>query len=143
MADRYIDVAYVDACMGASVRAALVGEGDASDLIRTIERGTSLVKGYLRNSGYQCPATQDPDEIDDDTVKDAVMCCVWEILVAKPDNSLPLPVDWKTMPYRLALEGILSGAVQLNLPQSVKSAPGGITVGSSTSRARQSDLDGW
>ena len=142
MADRYIDVAYVDSCIDRSVRVSLIGDEAAADeLLRHIERATSFVKGYLRNSGYTCPATQDPSTIDDETVKDAVMCLVWERLAGKPNASLALPEGWKEGPYRLALEGILSGAVQLNLPQSTKNAPGGITVGTVASRA--TDLSGW
>lgn len=142
MADRYIDVAYVDSCIDRTVRESLIGDEAAADeLLRHIERATSFVKGYLRNSGYTCPTTQDPSTIDDETVKDAVMCLVWEKLAAKPNTSLPLPEGWATGPYKLALTGILSGSVQLNLPQSTKNAPGGITVGTSVSRA--TDLTGW
>jgi len=142
VADRYIDVAYVDTCIDRTVRESLIGDEAAADeLLRLIERKTSFVKGYLRNSGYTCPATQDPADIEDDVVKDAVMCLVWEALSFKPNNSLPLPENWATGTYRLALEGILSGTVQLSLPQSTKNAPGGITVGSSVSRA--TDLTGW
>lgn len=142
MADRYIDVAYVDSCIGSEVRESLIGDDAAADeILRHIERATSTVKAYLRNSGYTCPVTQDPADIDDETVKDAVMCLVWERLAAKPNNSLELPATWATGPYRIALEGILSGTVQLSLPQNTGSAPGGITVGTSTSRA--TDLTGW
>ena len=142
MADRYIDVAYVDSCIDRSVRVSLIGDEAAADeLLRHIERATSLVKGYLRNSGYTCPATQDPSTIDDETVKDAVIAIVWEKLAGKPNASLTLPDGWATGPYRLALEGILSGSVQLSLPQSTKNAPGGITVG--TRVARATDLSGW
>jgi hypothetical protein len=147
VADRYIDVAYVDSCIGSTVRDSLVGDGADPDelleLLTLIERKTNFVQGYLRNSGYSCPVTQSPADVSDATVKDAVMCLVWEALAFKPNNSIPLPDGWATGTYRLALEGILSGTVQLNLPQGVKSSVGGITASARVSRARQEDLGGW
>jgi hypothetical protein len=142
VADRYIDVALVDAAIGRSVRESLVGDDAApGELLIVIELATALVQSYLRNSGYATPATQDPTEILDGTVKLAVVGAVWEMLAEKPDNSLQLPDNWATSMYRVALDGILSGSVVLNLTQNLGNAPGGITVSSRASRA--TDLSGW
>jgi hypothetical protein len=142
VADRYVDVDLVDVAIGRSVRESLVGdEAEPGELLTVIELGTALVQSYMRNSGYACPATQDPDDIEDGTVKLAVLAAIWEMLAEKPNNSLQLPENWATSMYRTALDGILSGTVQLNMPQATTNAPGGITVGTSVSRA--TDLTGW
>lgn len=141
MADRYINVAYVDARIDRSVRESLIGEEAAADeLLRFIEDGTADTQAVMRNSGFTCPSTQDPTGIDL-VVQRAVMCRVWESLATKPNASLPLPENWSKLPYREAWDGILSGALQPNMPQSTKNAPGGITIGTSVSRA--TDLTGW
>jgi hypothetical protein len=141
VADRYIDVAYVDARIDRSVRVSLIGDEAAADeLLRFIEDGTAATQAVMRNSGYACPATQDPTDIDP-VVKQAVMSKVWEALAMKPNASLELPPNWENGPYREAWKGILSGALQPNMPQSTKNAPGGITVG--TRVARATDLSGW
>jgi hypothetical protein len=76
VADRYIDVALVDAAIGRSVRESLVGDDAApGELLIVIELATALVQSYLRNSGYATPATQDPTEILDGTVKLSSALC--------------------------------------------------------------------
>jgi len=144
VADRYIDVAYVDARIGRSVRESLVGDDAAPDeLLLHIEDATADVQGFLRNSGYTCLATQDPTDIEEPVVKRAVMCIVWESLAMKPDSSLAMPENWATMPYRRALDGILSGTMTLNLPQAIGNAPGGVTISTREPRARAEDLETW
>jgi hypothetical protein len=146
MAERYIDVSYVDACLEQSVRVGLLGEAAVGDLWTLIEGASAIVAGYLRNSGYLLPATTPPStiaDVGDAAVKQAVMCVVWEQLAARPNQTLMLPENWASMPYRIALDGILSGTMQLGLQQSAASSPGGFLGSDRASRAGRDQLGGY
>lgn len=146
MPERYIDVSYVDACLEQSVRVGLLGEAAVGDLQILIEGASAIVAGYLRNSGYGLPTTTIPGttaDVADPAVQQAVMCVVWEQLAARPNQQLELPKTWATMPYRIALDGILSGTMQLGLPQSAASSPGGFLASSSQARSRRDQLGGY
>lgn len=146
MPERYIDVSYVDACMEQSVRVALLGEAAVGDLQVLIEAASAIVAGYMRNSGYAVPVTTPPAtvaDVADPAVKQAVMCVVWEMLAARPNQTLELPRTWATMPYRLALDGILSGTMQLGMPQSASSSVGGFICSTRPSRATREQLGGY
>lgn len=129
MADQYIDAAYVRNFLGTNVEGtieAYTGVG----LTQHIEAATSLVQSYLRNSGYETPATTT-----DETVKMATMGAVWQTFASVPEASLPLPENWADHPLRIAYIGILDGSAQLTLTQADANAPGGMTFSDSTSGA--------
>lgn len=141
MADRYIDIAYVDACLELSVRLSLA---DNADEINTfIEDASAEVAGLLRNSGYDVPAA--PIVVADvhPTVRSATMCGVWERMALRPRYSLELPDKWEEMPYRRALDGIGDGTLQLGSGQTTSSAPGGWLFSDVTTKTGNGRLGGY
>lgn len=141
MADRYIDIPYVDACLELSVRLSLVEIAD--DLNLFIEDATAETAGLLRNSGYDLPVS--PIVVADvhPLVRSATMCGVWERLALRPRYSIELPSDWGDMPYRRALDGIGDGTLQLGSGQSAGSAPGGWLFSDITSKTGAGRLRGY
>lgn len=148
MADRYIDEAYVFGAMEADVVRSILAPSGTS-LTQIIERATSLVQSYGRNSGYTMPSTTDPTTITDETVKMAVMACVRQMLCSMPSSSLKLPEAWTTHPEYVAYRGILSGDAVLTLPLNAVAAVGAFTITSATPdngrmpRASSCQLKGW
>jgi len=123
VADRYIDIAYVDACLELSVRLSLAENADEINLF--IEDSSAEVAGLMRNSGYDLPASPIVVANVHPSVRSATMCGVWERMALRPRYSLELPDNWADMPYRRALDGIGDGTLQLGSGQSTSSAPGG------------------
>lgn len=121
--DRYIDIAYVDACLETSVRLSLAES--AEEIYIFIEGASAEVAGLLRNSGYEVPSPPIVVANVHPSIREATMCGVWERMALRPRYSLALPDDWAEMPYRRALDGIGDGTLQLGSGQSTSSAPGG------------------
>lgn len=148
MADRYIDEAYVFGAMEADVVRSILAPAGTS-LTQIIERATSLVQSYGRNSGYTMPSTTDPTTITDETVKMAVMACVRQLLCAMPSSSLKLPEQWVTNPEYVAYRGILSGDAVLTLPLNTTAAVGAFKITTANAsngrlpRASSCQLKGW
>jgi hypothetical protein len=113
------------------VRSILAPSG--TNLTMLIERATDLVKGYLRNSGYTPPTTQDPTTIGDSTVILATISAVRKMLCSMPSSSLQLPEAYATHPEQVAFVGILSGDSVLTLTRSSIAAVGGWGFTSTTS----------
>jgi hypothetical protein len=141
VADRYIDIAYVDACLDASVRLALAQSADDINLL--IEDATAEVQGLLRNSGYSLPASPIVVANVEPQIRSAVMCGVWERLAMRPRNSLDLPADWANMPYRRARDAIENGDVQLGGTQSTDNAPGGWLFTDASTKTGPGKLRGY
>lgn len=133
MADNYLDSADYDTLLGADVHAAAIEAIGAAGVTRTAELATAYVQGYLRNSGYTVPA---PDDLTNDLVRLAVSAAFLELVFAVPEISQPLPAAWATSISKRALEGILSGDTQLDLPQSAVDAPGGWSMSTSSAVTR-------
>jgi len=103
------------------------------DLDVLIADMSDLVATRLRNSGYTPPDVDDPDLVADKTVCLATEAVVIRALCEVRDANLPLPDGWSDSAQELALEGILSGAAQLNLPRSTASSVGGWLASNRTS----------
>lgn len=141
MADRYIDIAYVDACLDATVRLALAESAD--DIYLLIEDATAEVAGLMRNSGYSLPAAPIDVTTVDPQIRSAVMCGVWERLAMRPRSSIDLPADWASMPYRRARDAIENGDVQLSSSQTTDNAPGGWLFTDATTKTGPGKLRGY
>ena len=141
MADRYIDVDYVEACLEATTSTALASDDDDIELF--IEGATAEVQGVLRNSGWDLPASPIVVANVHPTIRDAVMCGVWERMAMRPKYNLALPENWADMPYRRALDGIESGDLQLGTGQSEGSAVGGWLFTDITSKTGGTKLTGY
>jgi hypothetical protein len=133
VADNYLPSTDYDALLGADVHSAAVAAVGVDGVARHAELATAYVQGYLRNSGYAVPA---PADLTNDLVRLAVSAAFIELVFAIPDLSQPLPAAWATSISKRALEGILSGDTQLDLPQSVVDAPGGWTMSTSSAATR-------
>ena len=140
MADRYIDLAYVDACLDASVRLALCPSANEINLL--IEDSSAEIAGLLINSGYPVPAS--PVVLDDvhPVIRSATMCGVWERLAMRPRNALELPPEWESMAYRRARDGILNGDVTLGTP-STDTAVGAWIFTDATTKTGPGKLTGY
>lgn len=141
MADRYIDIAYIDACLDSTVRLALAESAD--DIYLLIEDATAEVQGLMRNSGYSLPAA--PIVVADvhPTIRSAVMAGVWERLAMRPRNSIELPANWASMSYARARDGIESGLIPLGSGQSTDNAPGGWMFTDATTKTGPGKLKGY
>lgn len=125
MADRWIDIAYVDARMGINARQSLTDE-ESVDMNAFIEAGTSYVQGLVRAAGYTTPAT-----ITDELCKMAVYAVVYELISDAPDNSLARPDGWEQSIHKLTLVALREGDIQPTLAlASTGAAIGGWTVSS-------------
>lgn len=150
MADRYLTESDVYAHVEADVVRSILAPSGTS-LAMLIERATALVQGSLRNSGYTVPSTQDPTTIADQSVVLATLCHVRNMLCSMPSTSLERPDSYKdkTHPEMIALLGILSGDLILNLPRSDIQSVGGWGFTSTTahperaSRTSFCQLKGW
>lgn len=143
MADRYIDVAYVQACLELSTALSLADV--TADINLFIEAATAEVQGLMRNSGYDVFVPAVPVVIANvhPTIRDAVMCGVWERMAMRPRYSLELPANWADLPYRRALDGIETGELQLGSGQSTSSAPGGWLFTDVVTRSGRGKLSGY
>jgi hypothetical protein len=150
MADRYIDENYITERMGAGIVEA-IQEIRGISLTSLIESATSTVQSFMRNSGYATPSTQDPTEITEIAVKDAVCMAVWIAAAAIPEASLKLSDNYKEHPAYQAYSGIVTGNVPLSAQPSQSGAVGGMlfstsTVGVSgslTQRTSRENLSGY
>jgi hypothetical protein len=141
VADRYIDLAYVQACLEDTIADSLAD--DLDDLNLLIEDASGEVAALLRNSGYDLPTA--PITVADvhPVIRSATMCGVWERLAMRPKYSLTLPDNWAEMPYRRALDGIESGDLVLGSGQSSDTAPGAWLFTEITSKTGGTKLSGY
>ena len=123
MADRYLDSTYIQSFLGSGYEAAAIG---TTGVVRNtlIEAATSVIQVVLRNSGYSCPSTQDPADVEE-FVKLGTLGCYWQMLATIPEASVPLPAEWATHPAKLAYAAILSGDAKLAADPSNVGAVGG------------------
>lgn len=149
MADRYIDEDYVKACIGGGYYDAVVALTSVSIGV-LIDGATSLIQGFMRNSGYDPPSTEDPDDVEE-LVKLATMGALRVRLASIPEKAIPLPENWNEHPEKVAYVGIESGAVKLAADPSQESAVGGMiftdstegATGAITPRASRTKLAGY
>ena len=149
MADRYIDADYIKAHLGGGYYAAVVAVTSVSVGVQ-IEAATSLIQAYMRNSGYACAATQDPDEVEE-VVKLATLGAFRELFASVPEVTVQLPQDWASNPAKVAYVGIVSGEAKLAAEPTQAGAVGGAiftsadpTVdGSRPPRASREELEGY
>lgn len=85
-----------------------------------IQLASSLIVGYLQNSGYT-PG----DSTTDDRVKLATIGALWEMLASIPEVSIALPANWEAHPARIAYVGILNGDLPVSHTVTEKDAIGG------------------
>lgn len=143
MADRYINVAILDAAMTSAARVALTRSATSlAELDTLIELATADVQSKMRNSGYATLETQDPAEVSG-VVQLATICRVWEMLASRPPYTLKLPDKWEELPYRAAYSDILDGDAQLPEAQSASGAPGGWSFTDATPRTNAGKLWGY
>jgi hypothetical protein len=147
----YTTEARLQAALGTDYLAAATAFSTAP-LTTLIASASDVVAGYLRNNGYTPPA----DGVDLSTI-DQTVCLATEALVARalgniPEVSQPAPADWDKSMQVIALEGILSGTVTLNLTRSTAASVGGFLASSSTAdvadggrpqRASRVELEGY
>lgn len=131
MADNYLSSSDYDAHLGADVHAAAVAAVGADGVDTLAQRATAFVQSFLRNSGYEVPSSTD-----NELVKLATAAAFMEMACGIPDLSQPLPDQWATRIEKRTLEGILSGDIQLDLPQRVIDAPGGWSMSSTSAATR-------
>lgn len=150
MADRYIDQNYLTERIGAGMVEAILAIRGIS-LERLIETSTATVQGFMRNAGYPCPSTQDPNAIADVSIKDAVCMATWIAAAFIPEASIKLPDNYKEHPAYQAYSGIVTGNLPLSSSPSQSGAVGGMrfsnsTAGSSSSltqRTSRQNLSGY
>lgn len=133
MADNYLSSSDYTAHLGADVHAAAVAVVGTDGLDTLAQRATALVQSSLRNSGYTVPAAAD---LTDETVRLATAAAFMELVFGLPSISQPLPDNWAARLEKRTLEGVLSGDVQLSLPQSAATAPGGWLMSTSSAQTR-------
>lgn len=133
MADNYLSNSDYDAHLGADVHAAAVSAVGADGLDNLSEKATAFVQSFLRNSGYEVPA---PAADLNPLVRLATAAALMEMVCGIPDLSQPLPDQWATRIEKRTLEGILSGDIQLDLPQRVIDAPGGWSMSTTSAATR-------
>lgn len=131
MADNYLSSSDYDAHLGADVHAAAVAAVGADGVDTLAQRATAFVQSFLRNSGYEVPSSTD-----NELVKLATAAAFMEMVCGIPDLSQPLPDQWATRIEKRTLEGILSGDIQLDLPQRVIDAPGGWSMSTTSAATR-------
>ncbi len=131
MADRYIDETYIKACVGGGYYDAVVAVTSVSVGVM-IEGATALIQGYMRNSGYACPSTQDPDDVEV-LVKLGTMGAFREMFASVPEKAIKLPENWASHPEKVAYVGIVSGEAKLADEPSQEGAVGGMIFTSSDS----------
>jgi hypothetical protein len=132
VANQYLDTTYVDAYLGASVRAALfTDEGGAysSTNFNTVAKAaTSLVETALRNSGYTVPsATVSTCSTVAEYVRLAAFGAFVDLAYNRAEKRLKIPQDWNTHPAKTAYRAIIDGDANLDLTLSVVGAIGGFT----------------
>jgi hypothetical protein len=141
----------LQAALGTDYLAAATSKS-TSPLTTLIASASDVVAGYLRNNGYTVPTTTDPSTIADQTVCLATEALVAQALASIPEVSQPLPDNWDKSMQVIALEGILSGTVTLNLTRSTAASVGGFLASSSTAdvadggrpqRASRAELAGY
>lgn len=136
-ADNYLDSDDYDAHLGADVRASVEAAIGVDGLTLLATDATAFVQSTLRNSGYEIPTQATMLSVDGNRlVKLAVGAALRELASGIPDVSLPLPENWAKNIARVALDGILSGDTQLDLPQRTIDAPGGWSMSSTATNAR-------
>lgn len=147
----YTTEARLQAALGTAYLAAATAFS-TTPLTTLIASASDVVAGYLRNSGYTPPA----DGVDLATI-DQTVCLATEALVARaianiPEVTLPMPEGWDEGMQVIALKGILSGSVTLNLTRSTAQSVGGFLASSATAdvadggrpqRASRDELSGW
>lgn len=142
----YTSEARLASYLGQEVLDAIL-DTEGVDLAVLIADMSDLVATRLRNSGYTPPDVDDPDLITDKTVCLATDAVVIRALSEIRDVNIPLPDNWAESAQVLALEGILSGAANLNLPRSTTGAVGALLGSTLPScgpqRASRRDLAGY
>jgi hypothetical protein len=119
----YTTEARLQAALGTAYLAAATSFS-TTPLTTLIASASDVVAGYIRNSGYTPPSDADLSAIDQ-TVCLATEALVAQAIASIPEVSQPLPDNWDKSMQVIALEGILSGDVVLNLSLSNISAVGG------------------
>lgn len=145
----YTTEARLQAALGTAYLAAATGFS-TTPLTQLIASASDVVSGYLRNSGYTPPSDSDLSAIDQ------TVCLATEALVARaianiPEVTMPMPDGWDQGMQVLALNGILSGSVTLNLTRSTAASVGGFlasesdstVTGSRPQRASREELSGY
>lgn len=131
MANQYLDTSYVDAYLGAGVRAALFtdslsGVYSAADFNALAKAATSVIETALRNSGYTPPvATVGTASTVDEYVRLATYGAFLELAASRPEHRLRLDDMWEKNPANLAYRAIIDGDANLSLTLVVKDAIGG------------------
>ena len=149
MADRYIDATYIKAHLGGGYYDAVVAVTSVSVGVQ-IEAATSLIQAYMRNSGYETPETQDPDEVEE-VVKLATLGAFRELFSSVPEVTVKLPDDWASNPAKVAYVGIVSGEAKLAADPEQEGAVGGMVFTDATEgasgarppRASRESLEGY
>lgn len=146
----YTTEARLQAALGTAYLAAATAFS-TTPLPTLIASASDVVGGYLRNNGYTVPDTEDPSTIADQTVCLATEALVAQAIANIPEVSVPLPDGWDKSMQVIALEGILSGTVTLNLERSTAASVGGFlasesdstVTGSRPQRASREELSGY
>jgi hypothetical protein len=120
----YTSQARLEAVLGSEFVAAAISKSTAP-LAVLIADASAVVAAYLRNSGYVPPVTENPDELTDRSVALACDALVVQALCKIPEVSQLLPEGWDKSMQVIALEGILSGTVMLDMPRNPAQAVGG------------------
>lgn len=141
MPDRWIDVTYVDAFLGSSVRSSLTSDSGASLLI-IIEAATAVVQGFMRAAGYVIGSGITATDANP-AAKAAIMACVWEMLADRPKFGVKLPDNWDDHPLKIAFDGIRfqrDRGFQIDVEQSTSASPGGALFDSNEAKADTDSL---
>jgi hypothetical protein len=123
----YIDVAYLQGKMGSEVYADLVAV-TGINVVQMIRDNTDVVRGALRNSGYDDMDVDDGGAtLPNQVPRLAVYALVREELMGVPDVNIPLPANWEQGAAKMALESILDGDADLTgWPKNTVNAVGGV-----------------
>jgi hypothetical protein len=139
-ADNYLTASDYATLLGDGVYAAVLEAIGADGVTSLAQQATSFVQGFMQNSGYVTPTLEQmvaENMPSLSLLKLAVAALLRELASSIPDISLPLPDNWDNHAGKRALEGILSGDMQLvGLTQNIGNAPGGwlMTTASSSER---------
>jgi hypothetical protein len=135
-ADNYLESSDYDAQLGADVVAALIEAVGHDGIDSLSKQATSFIQGFMQNSGYATPSLADMQSANTPAlavIQMAVGAALRELASAIPSISMPLPADWEKQVGKRALEGILSGDMQLvGLAQTTATSPGGWLMTSSS-----------
>lgn len=155
MADNYLTSDDYEALLGADVFAAVVGVIGADGLDTLAQQATGYLQGFMQNSGYSTLTLAEMVEANTPAlgvIRLATGAALRELVSALPDISQPLPDNWAQTVGKRALEGVLSGDMQLvGLAQNIGTSPGGWLMTSTTSstgeqfkqRASRRNLSGY